>query len=321
MADHTDQEPLFRATKRQRVFRKRRDGDEDEIESASTPTAPDDGNPPQIAKRPIARKHGVAFSSATKTEREEPPKTAMVMHPDRQQHMAQVDRFVKPTGNAKVVDDKHLTAYVDSKLAEMRAPSTVRPTSNHRSPTLTPAPVEEHAYPRHQLHQDQAQTTPSSRTVDAADAPSSSTYVRPTGWQQQQQQQPQRNDGTNGKPRRKRHHEPDPSALARGSLIDQILQESTLGVPLYDTSTSTTITAAATTTGDGVEGDNDEAVAEAFKKQFLKDMESKIRRKPVGYSAAREKGVESHGPKLGGSRAQRARMRKAQEEEKVAGKK
>ncbi|KAH9841247.1 60S ribosomal protein L27a [Teratosphaeria destructans] len=317
MADDTSHEPLFRATKRQKVFRKRRGRDEDEIESTSAPTAPDDDDHPrQIARRPMARKHGVAFSSATRTQREEPAQdeTAMVMHPDRQQHMAQVDRFVKPTGNAKVVDDKHLTAYVDSKLAEMRASSTATPI-NHQPLILTSAPEEEPGHSQRQ--QPQAQDVTESRTIDVADTPSTSTYLRPTGLQQQQQ----RDDTTKSKPRRRRHHEPDPSTLARGSLIDQILQESHPGVPLYDTSATATIGASATTAGDGAEGDNDEAVAEAFKKQFLKDMETKIRRKPVGYSAAREKGVESHGPKLGGSRAQRARMRKAKEEERAAGKK
>lgn len=133
------------------------------------------------------------------------------------------------------------------------------------------------------------------RSVEAANAPSRSTYIRPEGWQQ-------------AKSRRKTAA-PDPSSIERRSLIDQIMREST--VPIYDHPKP----AAPRKPEDGV--DNDEAAAEAFKMQFLADMQMRVRRKPAGYPSAGSKGAStSHGPKLGGSRKQRERMKAAQQASK-----
>jgi hypothetical protein len=156
--------------------------------------------------------------------------------------------------------------------------------------------------------EDQIRGTEATQTAQSANAPSRSTYVRPEGRQ--------------AKARRRRPAEPDPNSIARGSLIDQIMRESDTGVPIFAPAPSahpnlpdfTSGTAAA----EGETVDNDEAAAQAFKEQFLKDMAAQTRRRPAGYSNAAAKGVEARGPKLGGSRAQREKMRAAQMQQQEA---
>lgn len=110
----------------------------------------------------------------------------------------------------------------------------------------------------------------------------------------------------NKKPRRQ-PHERDASDIARDAMVDAIMRESQ--VPLYDQSS----TAAKPNTGSSAI-DNDEAAAEAFKAEFLAELEQRKRRKPPAPPAT---GQVSSGPKLGGSRSQREKMR-ALEEAKTA---
>ena len=92
----------------------------------------------------------------------------------------------------------------------------------------------------------------------------------------------------------------DQSHVARDSLIDQILNESQ--VPIYDQSASKATISA----GDNKDDvDNDAAAAEAFKAQLLADLEQNRKRMRTA--------TASTGPKLGGSRSQREKMRALEE--------
>lgn len=183
-------------------------------------------------------------------------------------------------------------AFVDSRLAEMRSASA------------TPTNSTENAAPQSPTTQSTAQRAEregkeaeyvAGRNTESADAPNRSTYVRPEG--------PQRSSS------RRKPTRPDQGTIARSSLVDQIMQEST--VPLYDRP----IPDMPSYADDGT--DNDEAAAAAFKKQFLADLEARTRRKPAGHSSAGSKGTStSTGPKLGGSRSQREKMKAAQEASK-----
>ena len=93
----------------------------------------------------------------------------------------------------------------------------------------------------------------------------------------------------------------DEADKARDSIIDQIMHESQ--VPHYDQS------APQGRPGDEAE-DNDAAVAEAFKADLLADLEKQRRRPALKNAGA------ATGPKLGGSRAQRERMRAIEEAKK-----
>jgi len=122
--------PVFRATKRRKVFRKRADsnasGDEPQVastiqdpESTATPangsnsTAENHGDFLSLSETTRVRrpkKHGIAFSSSgpnssrPQTTDEE---TAMVVSEGQSQDV-QNGRFARQTGRAVVVDDKHM---------------------------------------------------------------------------------------------------------------------------------------------------------------------------------------------------------------------
>ena len=109
----------------------------------------------------------------------------------------------------------------------------------------------------------------------------------------------------------------DPNDLARASLVESILAESST-LPLYDRSASGTPLPATRGMDEENDVDKEEAAAAAFKAQFLMDVEEQNRRKPPNPApfskVAQAKGVDrtAHGPKLGGSRQQRERMKAAQ---------
>lgn len=173
-------------------------------------------------------------------------------------------------------------AYVDSKLAEMR--STVASPANVVASDGTAA-----ATAPHPTDADGTATTlatSNDRNFHQAQARSDRVYQRPT------------------KRPRKKKYERNEADIARDAYIDQIMQEAQ--VPLYD---RTSAQAAGTDAG----GDNDAAAAEAFKAQLLADMENHRRRPPK--SASAQASNVTSGPKLGGSRQQRERMRAMQEAE------
>ena len=94
-------------------------------------------------------------------------------------------------------------------------------------------------------------------------------------------------------------------------MVDRIMQESQ--VPMYDRPSA------------GANSiDSDEAAAEAFKAEFLAGLEEQNRRKPLAPPpAARgaQNAAPATGPKLGGSRQQREKMKAIEEAKAAAGKK
>ena len=119
-------------------------------------------------------------------------------------------------------------------------------------------------------------------------------------------------------PRRRRQaFQRGEDALARDAMVDQIMRESDM--PIYDRSTNPPPN---TTTAEGEEEDADEAAAQAFKAEFLANMASRKRRKPPAAPANSSKpGAQQaapSGPKLGGSRAQRERMKALEEAKRKA---
>jgi hypothetical protein len=139
--------------------------------------------------------------------------------------------------------------------------------------------------------------------------------------------------------RRKRRlpQAPDPTVAERATMVDQIMQESFL--PRYTKKSTSMIRGQQPTTdpssaavgGDpSLRGDNpseepidaDEAVAEAFKAEFLrglKERNSRRRERQILNATSTRAAPPKEGitPKLGGSRAQRGKMRAAREEAKA----
>lgn len=128
--------------------------------------------------------------------------------------------------------------------------------------------------------------------------------------------------------RRRRPNVDDPTSKARAAMVDEIMGETPM--PIYDRTPSTRYAgltnrlaagaAARDETGDAdatsADVDNDEAVAEAFKAEFLAHLNERNRRRQeaaASSSSSSRNALPSQGvaPKLGGSRAQRQKMRAA----------
>ncbi|PPJ50556.1 hypothetical protein CBER1_05532 [Cercospora berteroae] len=302
MADPGSDAPpelLFKSNKRRKVIRKRHNADTEDLAEANPegyePSDMDLTSQIPAVRRPIARKHGIAFSNSAGVQPAQSvsaAETALVPVKTDESVPASIDRFTKPTGKTEVVEDKHLTAYIDSKLAELR--SSTAPVSTTQEAFGDNA-QQDHRDPDASESQDTARNT----SVD--DGPRT--------------RQPRLNTrrAANRPPRRVRQK--DPSELAREAMIEQILGESQ--VPMYDQTSSAPGPSAE---DDGI--DRDEAVAEAFKAEFLASLqERKRRRTAVEKSSASGKVTASvpSGPKLGGSRSQREKMRQLEEAKGASG--
>ncbi|KXS95065.1 hypothetical protein AC579_2111 [Pseudocercospora musae] len=300
---------LFRPSKRRKVFRKRNLGEAQEEEEAAMGNAPpkerngNDGRDDveesssvsSAIRRPTAKKHGIGFGgsgSGTSAAMKEASSAdhALVPRESQVSAAAKADRFVKPMGKAEVIEDKHLAAFVDSKLAELRSPkaaSASKINENKGQPEsdiLEPFQAE-----------GSAQLEPK--------APSSNA---------------ERNKDYLTRAQRKRekalrrHPKRDENDVVRDDMIDQIFREGQ--VPMYDQAQSN----AAAYTDDDL--DHDEAAARAFKAQFLADMEMKHRRKPPPSSTTTKRAAHaSTGPKLGGSRSMREKMKALEASKEQAG--
>jgi hypothetical protein len=127
MEDNTSREPLFRANKRRKVFRKRANSEGPDAASNAIcePAAPAGGTDAlydkeesngstgivRFQKRTGARRAGIAFTSsdATRNGEEENEERAMVVAEDNGAPAAvQGDRFVRPTGRVAVTENKHM---------------------------------------------------------------------------------------------------------------------------------------------------------------------------------------------------------------------
>ena len=119
--------PVFRATKRRKVFRKRAESDAsgDEPHVASTVQGPENATPADgtnstsetqgdasslsettRVRRP--KKHGIAFSSSDQNSRpHNNEETALVVSEEQPQDV-QNGRFARQTGRTVVADDKHM---------------------------------------------------------------------------------------------------------------------------------------------------------------------------------------------------------------------
>ncbi|USW55945.1 hypothetical protein Slin15195_G092640 [Septoria linicola] len=290
---------LFRANKRRKVIRKRDLEEREESTSGVGQDLPGAISDQQslvalsTVRRPVSKRHGIGFSSVLgqqPTGASSTVETSVVPFQKQEDETTSNDRFTKPTGKAEVVEDKHLTAYIDSKLAELRSSS------------VTPAVSED--VPGH---------TPEVSAKLTSNEPQIVKGTLLDDMPRNHQSRKNTRRATNKPPRRQRPK--DASELAREAMIDQILGETQ--VPMYDQSSST----ARVLSDTGV--DNDEAAAEAFKADFLAGLEEQNRRRPAASSTAAKGAAKGaapvpSGPKLGGSRAQREKMR-AIEEAKTAG--
>lgn len=295
MADPSSDAPpdvVFRANKRRKMIRKRNLDDLDEaarIEPQDTGADVSEDNSKGLlstVKRPAMRKHGIGFSTAG-SQQQGPDatavvETALVPTQNNEEEPSPHNRFKKPTEKAAVVvEDRHLTAYVESKLAEVRYTASI--------PTTTQTGIDD---VDDTIAQSSSSSAPVVKETLANNLPHND------------KARPNTRRATNKPPRRQRQK--DPGELAREAMVEQILGESKSHVPMYAHST---VKNHLVPNEPGV--DNDEAVAAAFKAEFLAQVGERARRGPRIPPSTKGEKQPSNGPKLGGSRHQRFKMRKA----------
>jgi hypothetical protein len=98
-------------------------------------------------------------------------------------------------------------------------------------------------------------------------------------------------------------------------MVEQVLRESRLDI--YDDSAEQRTT---NSVGAGLDEDADERMAAEFRRDFIAAQEDRNVRKPPPPPPG-AKGDPAKGPKLGGSRSQRAAMRAMEEQAAAKGKK
>ncbi|KAG9999726.1 hypothetical protein KCU78_g15745, partial [Aureobasidium melanogenum] len=201
-------------------------------------------------------------------------------------------RFVAPTGHIASADDKHMMAYVDSKLARL--------TPSHEVPTQASTPAEPTPTSSAVAQHNENQSSASHGHLHQADV----TKPVPTTITSSTTSRPQ-------KPPRKSHwrNRRNSADIARDAMVDQILRESQLNI--YETSAPTTHPKPSS---DDTQ-DADERMAEEFKRNFYAAAEERAVRRtaappPPTYGANKLESLK--GPKLGGSRSQRAAMHAAE---------
>ncbi|KAL1306690.1 hypothetical protein AAFC00_005360 [Neodothiora populina] len=311
-------------------------------ERLSPSAAEHDGEEDGLRKRPSVlqrrpgnkRGAGLAFTSAASTRLKEAHQddgdsqalttaTTTITNPGTSLTEQASSRFVAPTGQVVKLDDKHMMAFIDSKLAELRAGNqsgSAANTTAHRASGMDPNNAL-----RDEEANSAAASTPSLATATAtcsnqSQAPltASSSHIQP------RPKAPRL--GRDGKPFRTRKERNQPSEFdkTRDLMVEQILREAPLENIYEDRASSRhskpSVGPQSNATGVVEAGHNVEAdllVATRFQEEFVAQREARQQRKHAAAPPAGGKNEPSRGPKLGGSRSQRAAMRAMEEASKA----
>ncbi|KAF2152633.1 hypothetical protein K461DRAFT_294285 [Myriangium duriaei CBS 260.36] len=301
MDDSSEEKVMFRPSKRRKVFRTRATDDEEEgvfeakKENPDTTKSGDEddlkgfGRPKAHLRNPF-RKSGIAFSSGDRPNRDssngDVNATALVpSNPAISAAAMAASRFVVPTGQLAVKEDKHMTAYIDSRLTSATratAPSSPQHTTQPEAP-LKSSPNQN------------TQVTPQS---SASDQPSNPKH-----------------------PSRPVHHRPRRPPVrttaddARDALVDQLLSTTHRVESPYSAATVSTFTTSTTVRGHNP--DADARMAAEFEREFRLGAEERRARSlaaaaannaaPVGAAgkaaaSSSSSAVVDKGPKMGGSK-------------------
>ncbi|KAK4956096.1 hypothetical protein LTR28_005967 [Elasticomyces elasticus] len=349
-------EPIFRAPKRRKIFRRRfedepeRDSIETSESSPKSPTKETQSPTANITQESIARlrklrssrRAGIVFSTSAqrhhRTASPDASATPATVRPVQTVEDMAGARFVAPTGQVGQVEDRHMTAYIDSRLATQHTPAAAEippslPKSSAHSSVLrgerptTKTQSETEGLSAGQGRLQEIDLGPDAtlrniaRTAHAAQrlATGNASPLPPQEQSAKASARPRL--GKDGKPRPPRRRQPLRSEddVARDSLVEQVLRESRLDMYEATTAAAAGESAGARARGDGEQA-ADDALAEDFRRDFLAAMEERnVRRMPPppgmtgGAKPPGGKAEAPKGPKLGGSRSQRAAMRALEE--------
>ncbi|OJD36977.1 hepatocellular carcinoma-associated antigen 59 [Diplodia corticola] len=370
-------EASFRARKRQKVYRKRLDEDDDgnindaqaqapnasgnrialttttpATVSASAPSTFDASDPSTLlptaadaqtnieaggqpsvaeilrrARKQKTRGVGVEFSSSGGGKSHGSSEVAATAvappvsgaPPEQQQvEVLAAKEFAPQTGMVAESLDKHMMAYIDSKMAEMRegerraaAEQAATDAMNHhhqqqQSSEMSATP----SFPSNGVRQRQPAGMGKLMEIDLGpeaarrniERTEEATRRLESGESLELEMQPK------GRRGRKRRTSED---IRRDKLVEEILKESRL--EMYDDRAQLE-----QQKKDAEEGAADDRIVEQFRRDFMEAVQTRHNRRPPASASAKNKAADERpkGPKLGGSRAARAAMRAAEQQKK-----
>ncbi|KAG8629519.1 hypothetical protein KVT40_003384 [Elsinoe batatas] len=305
--DGTAKEVVFRPSKRRRVLRQRavdENGDTSHVGTikqqakddigGSDIASPTETTPPTFSRRSRgSQKFGVSFSTASKAEgnadvSSQPLVTTNIVP---QTAAMSAGRFMPAIGEVTVKDDKHMTAYIDSKLAEMqstRSRSDPPAQSSSNGDPIAASPIGARSNPPEGIkarHHTVEEVEINPRDPDTTSNPS----------KDRKRKEPKPRLDRHGRPfppRRPRNWRSDDDK-ARDSLVDRLLAENRLE-GIYDSPSTNAAPGAK-----GVDTDADRRMAEEFEREFRANVEE---RKIKQATASAKTAEPVSGPKLGGTK-------------------
>ncbi|KAJ4347166.1 uncharacterized protein N0V89_011104 [Didymosphaeria variabile] len=335
--DGSASEPVIKFKRRKTTHTKRtRLGIEDEPTAAapkSPDAVPDDTSTPapeedetsvslkeilRNRKRPRDRlREAAARAELTKTQ-------ALVLREQDAPKQGYTDRFVPQTGQVVDSDDQQITEYIDAHLAERNHRLYGWPIPQHLAATvaaLASEPAQTVLIPPSASHTTAGRTTTSEEPNDEKshrlaagmgklqeiDLGPASTSRAEAAWKKLEGgpsvEEPvgKVRLGRDGKPRRqpKRRNSED---IRRDAMVEAVMREAKLDY--FDDSNPAGPTPGST--------NNDEALVEQFRQEFLDSIQERQQRKPVAPTRGEKEAPK--GPKLGGSRSARAKMHLQEEQ-------
>ncbi|KAI9823583.1 MAG: hypothetical protein M1832_002364 [Thelocarpon impressellum] len=325
-------ESPFRPSKRRKMYRRRGGDDEDEDEKTEPTAAPEEaeGTPSASSVAEIRRLRkqqarprrgvGIEFSTASSRAGLREPGPLVRREKDEtapEEIPAVAHRFAPQTGQVADVN-KHMMAFIDVELTKRLHGGGTAPaaaSSEEGGALRTPGEATAQASSTRQpaslgkLHE--IDLGPSSTLSNIARTEAA--RRRLDNGEPAEQQQPL---GRNGKPWRGRRRRTSED-VRRDQLVEEVLRESRLEI--YNEPLST---AAGDPDEPAGEQEEDDRIAEAFRREFLDAVSSRQRRRPAapptsaassGPGGKNKDADRPKGPKLGGSRSARAAMREALE--------
>ncbi|GAB7341057.1 hypothetical protein MBLNU457_7379t1 [Dothideomycetes sp. NU457] len=305
---------LFRPSKRRKTFRKRAGEDEEDIQSTEREDAhrvledkmgqetviEDDktGDTTQTRRPAKPRRVGVNFSSAPSPRpKDQTSHTTLArIEPAQDATPTAVGRFTAPTGQAVQKEDKHMMAYIDAQMANMPS-ERVNPINKEALLAISPE--------QQQPGKGQSQITLSHarlREVEEVDVQVTGDDGKVTRVRKERVRL-----GRDGKPLppRKKRYERTAEDVARDAMVERLLSENRFE-NVY-TSPSSDADRRGDSSQAGLDEDADARMADEFRREFIATAEENKARRQVGGAKATDM---SKGPKMGGSKNQRAAAEK-----------
>ncbi|PON27341.1 hypothetical protein TGAM01_v203722 [Trichoderma gamsii] len=273
------------------------------------------------ARRAASRRGGVGFRSEGRSApgEEDDSENALVLRDQDKEAVAAHDRivggitnrFMHQTGLLTILDDSHMNAYIESRLASRNAanvPQGGASSSNSQLPPHASAQFQNDNGNPADKYRDQPTRHGKLVEVDTTNL---------GNHQMNNDSKRRRVDTDTAKPapQRRGRNRRNSEDIARDAMVEQFLSENRLDVYEVPKTHSTSTAAAASSSSyvPGADPSADDRLAEQFRQQYYDEMALRRKRKRPAPTQQQKQQQQSadvlKGPKLGGSRNQRAAVR------------